>query len=117
MASGTVTLATLIIGKSYKHLHEGAYVEFKRNIPVEVDDELADALEELTETKSIEGSTEVIEIDRFRIERDQKPLEQREEGQTRRRLRLVSEEVSRTPRKAPVLKKAPPAGFKRKAAG
>jgi hypothetical protein len=115
MAEGKVTLATLVLGKSYKHLWDGAYIEFKRNVPVEVDEDLADELEGLTDTKGIENSTEVIELDRFKIERDQRPLEVVQSEKTRRRLRLVSEEVSAAkPRKPPVLK-APPKGFKRKA--
>jgi hypothetical protein len=109
---GTVTLATLIRGKSYKVFNEGSYVEFKRNIPVEVSDELADRLEEETETINVEGGSDVIEVDRFRIERDQQPLAKRDEDQSRRRLRLVAEDVPIRPRK-PISLKKPPTGFRK----
>lgn len=112
--TNTVNLATLIRGKSWKEFHDGAYVEFKRNVPIEVDDELAERLEQVTETMTVEGSTDVIDVDRFRVERDQRPLEEAQATNTRRRLRLVSEDVPVRPRKAPVLK-APPKGFKRAA--
>lgn len=112
MATGTVILATLIRGKTWKELHEGAYVEFKRNVPMEVEEELAERLEELVETIGVDGATDVIEVDRFRIERDQQPLAVAQQDDKRRRLRLVSEDVPLRPRRAPILK-APPKGFKR----
>lgn len=110
----TVTLATLIRGKSYKQFYNGEYVEFKRNVPREIDEILADELEAMIETIATEDAEEVIEVDRFRVERNQKPLAEVEGDVTRKRLRLVTEEVSIKPRRAPVLR-SPPKGFKAKA--
>lgn len=106
MAGETVTLATLIRGKNYKHFHDGSYVEFLRNIPKQVSDELAGDLEELIDTVGTDDGNS-IEVDKFRIERNvpASRLEDNGEPTTRVRRRIVSEVVP--VRKPPALRKLP----------
>lgn len=114
MAKETVILAKLKRGKSYKVNHDGEFIEFKRNIPKEVPEDLADMLEELTDEVAVDGTDDKVELDIFEIERDAVPLARRHEGETRRRKRLVTEEVPVKRAVRPKLRK-PPTGFKRKA--
>lgn len=125
-ATPTVTLATLIRGKTYSHhVGDGTYMAFSRNIPKPVDDDLADILEELTESIGTEDD-EVIETERFRIERNvpaSRINPEHAEPVTRFRTRMVREEVPVrqpvTTRKVPVIP-APgkkPTGFGRRTTG
>lgn len=105
MSDGNVTTATLVRGKVYKHFFNGEYETFERGVEREVSSELADELEMLTdEVNTNEG--DVIERDRFAIDRDASPRRLEPEGK-RKRLRLQVEEVDIKPvRKRIPLRKA-----------
>lgn len=116
-AQDSVILATLKRGKHYSHFFEGTYHEFRRGVPEQVSEELADELEELVDTIPVgdPAAGEQVEVDRFDIDRDARPLEETEGEKTRRVLRLKVEEVPMRRRAKPVLK-APPKGFGRRTA-
>ena len=103
---GSVILATLKRGKSYKHQFEGKYYGFKRNEPEQVSEGLADELEQLVDRIQTEDD-DVIEKDYFEINRDASPRTVNPETK-RKRLRIVSEEVDDVPvRKKPKLRTPP----------
>jgi len=111
MAKETVTLATLVRGKVYKHFHNGDYIEFRRNTPKVVDDDLAVELEDMTDEVNTDEK-DVIEVEKFKIERDvpASRIEEDEEGQVRQRTRLVRETVP--VRKKPKKVRKASTGFK-----
>ena len=117
MSTGTVITATLVRGKTYKHFYNGAYETFERGVEREVEEDLADELEPLVEEISTEDG-DVIERDRFSIDRDASPRRVQPEGK-RLRKRIVTEEVDVQPvRKKVALRKQPvkpTGGFKKRA--
>jgi len=118
MSNDTVITATLVRGKTYKVFHKGAYETFERGVEREVDEELADQIELEVEQISTEDG-DVIERDRFNIDRDASPRKVQPEGK-RLRKRIITEEVDIAPRKRVPLRKAPSAkttGFKPRRAG
>lgn len=118
---GTLILATLKRGKSYKHQFQGEYHDFKREVPKPVSEALADELEELIERVPTEDG-DIIEKDTFEIDRDATPATLEPERK-RVRLRITREEVDDTPvRRKPKLrvapaKKAVAPGFAKRSAG
>lgn len=117
MSNGTVITATLVRGKVYKVFHNGAYENFERGVEREVDEDLADMLELEVEQISTEDG-DVIERDRFNIDRDASPRKVQPEGK-RIRKRIITEEVDVQPRKRIPLRKAPApkTGFKPRKVG
>lgn len=97
--AGTIITATLSRGKTYSHFikEEGKFKEFKRNVPTEVSDELADELEELVEIITTTDGDEV-EKPRFEIDREAEKRQDDEPAPRRMRLRMVAADEDRKPK-------------------
>ena len=127
MTQPTITLATLIRGKTYSfNTGNGTYVSFGRNVPKPVPDDVADQLEELVEEIGTDDG-DPIEVERFRIERNVPASRvagggDDDEAPVRIRTRLVREAVpvrkTLPVRKVPTVgKPKPSAGFGRRNTG
>jgi hypothetical protein len=116
---GNVIVATLKRGRNYKFFHAGKFHAFKRNVPEEVSEELADELEAVVDRVEDEDG-ETIEKDYFLIDRNASRRDVEPEVK-RIRIRTVREEVVDTPRRTKPLPRKlatgkPKAGFGRSAA-
>jgi hypothetical protein len=92
----TTNYVTLQRGVDYKHYYNGEYHHFRRSIPKEVTDEgLIDELEMLYDQVST-SEGHVIDLDKFKIDRNVEKFDEEEEvaKTKRKRIRLVEEDVS-----------------------
>ena len=89
-SADTIITATLVRGKNYSFFNteKGAFETYKRNVPVEVDEEVADRLEELVETVSTTDGDE-IEKPLFEIDREAERRTEEDKAPKRMRLRMV----------------------------
>lgn len=89
-SADTIITATLMRGKNYSFYNPSTatYTVFKRSVPVEVTDEVADQLEELVDVVKTSDGDEIEKL-YFDIDRDAERRTEEEAKPRRMRLRMV----------------------------